>query len=292
MTDASTAGQPEPVKQTVAVLDSVMSYREMGEGDPVLFLHGNPMSSYLWRNIMPWVQDLGRCIAPDLIGMGDSGRLDEDRYRYRTHRRYLDAFCAELAIEDRVVIVGHDWGGALGFDWAHRHPNAVKGIAYGETLVHPTVGDAPAERAELVRFARSDAGEAAILHGDFLLDIFLRESVLRPLDAEAERQYRSVWAESGESRRPILTWLREVPSYGEPHDVYQAIDSYAQWMATSPVPKLLIVTSQGQLTGPNLEFCRAWPNQTEVTVDAKHFFQEDAPEAVGRALREWLQLLS
>jgi haloalkane dehalogenase len=279
-------------KQTVAVDASYMAYREVGQGDPILFLHGNPMSSYLWRNIIAQVQDLGRCIAPDLIGMGDSGRLDGDQYRYHVHRKYLDAFCEALGISNRVVIVGHDWGGALGFDWARRHPDAVRGIAYGETLVHPAVGDAPAERAELVKFARSDEGESAILHGDFLLDIFLRESVLKPLDVDAEREYRRVWSRPGELRRPMLTWLQEVPSFGEPHDVHQAIESYADWMATSLVPKLLIVTSQGQLAGPNLDFCRAWPNQTEITVDAKHFFQEDAPEAVGQALREWLQALS
>ncbi|MCX2934085.1 haloalkane dehalogenase [Mycobacterium sp. CVI_P3] len=288
MTDGPTAGQPEPVKRTVAVLDSVMSYREVGEGDPVLFLHGNPMSSYLWRNIMPWVQDLGRCIAPDLIGMGDSGRLDADPYRYVTHRRYLDAFCAELAIDDRVVIVGHDWGGALGFDWASRHPDAVRGIAYGETLVHPSVGDEPPERADLIRFCRSDEGEKTVLHSDFILDVFLKASVLTPMPAEVEQEYRRPWVSLGESRRPTLTWVQEVPLLGQPSDVYEAIGNYASWLASSPVPKLLIVTTEGQLTGVNLEFCRNWPNQTEVRVEAKHFFQEDAPDAVGGALRDWL----
>lgn len=291
MTDASTAGHAEPTKRTVAVLDSFMAYREIGEGDPVLFLHGNPMSSYLWRNIMPWVQDLGRCIAPDLIGMGDSGRLEGDEYRYRTHRRYLDAFCAELGIGDRVVIVGHDWGGALGFDWASRHPGAMKGIAYGETLVHQSVGDEPPERADLIRFCRSDDGEKTILHSDFILDVFLKGSVLTPMPAEAEQEYRRPWASLGELRRPTLTWVQEVPLLGEPSDVYEVIDNYASWLASSPVPKLLIVATDGQLAGPNLEFCRSWPNQTEVLVEAKHFFQEDAPEAVGDALRNWMQSL-
>jgi len=277
-------------KQTIAVLESFMAYREVGQGDPILFLHGNPMSSYLWRNIIPQVSDLGRCIAPDLIGMGDSGRLVADEYRYETHRAYLDAFCEALDLRSRVVIVGHDWGGALGLDWAHRHPDAVRGIAYGETLVHPTVGDDPPERAELVKFVNSPEGESAILDGDFLLDIFMH-SVLKPLEAEAESEYRRVWSVPGESRRPILTWVREVPSFGKPRNVYDVIESYSNWMAASLVPKLLIVTTEGQLAGHNLDYCRMWPNQTEVTVEAKHFFQEDAPEAVGQALRGWISAL-
>ncbi len=273
---------------TVAVADSYMAYREAGEGDPILFLHGNPMNSFLWRNIIPHVQDLGRCIAPDLIGMGDSGRLTGDEYRYETHRQYVDAFCDALGLHERVVIVGHDWGGALGFDWAQRHPDAVRGIAYGETLVHPTVGDAPPERAELVKTVRSPEWESSLLNGDFLLDIFMMASTLTPLGSEVQHEYRRVWTNLGESRRPMLTWVQEVPSFGEPKNVYRIIDRYSNWMATSTVPKLLIVATEGQLAGPNLEFCRAWPNQTEVTVEAKHFFQEDAPLAVGHALREWV----
>jgi haloalkane dehalogenase len=278
-------------KRTVAVGDSFMAYRDVGEGDPILFLHGNPMSSYLWRNVIAQVQDLGRCIVPDLIGMGDSGRLPKENYRFATHRSCLDAFCDALELRDRVVIVGHDWGGPLGFDWAHRHPEAVRGIAYGETLVHPNVGDHPPERAELVKWSRSPEGEAAILNGDFLLDIFMQASTLKPLAADAEAEYRRVWSVYGESRRPMLTWVQEVPSFGEPQDVYQAIESYSKAMVASTVPKLLIVSTQGQMAGPDLEFCRTWANQTEVAVEAKHFFQEDAPEAVGQALRDWIGTL-
>lgn len=277
------------VKQTIEVLDSFMAYQEVGEGDPILFLHGNPMSSFLWRNVVPHVQDLGRCIAPDLIGMGDSGRPASSDYRYETHRAYLDAFCEALNLRERVVLVGHDWGGALGFDWAQRHSNATKGIAYGETLVHPTVGDEPPERAELVRFCRSEEGGNAILSGDFLLDIFLRESTLTAIPPHVEQEYRRPWSEAGESRRPILTWVQEVPTLGTPSDVYEVIDRYAAWMASTPIPKLLIISTEGQLVGPHLELCRKWPNQSEVTVNAKHFFQEDAPEAVGRALRNWIR---
>lgn len=276
-------------KQTVEVLDSFMAYQECGEGDPILFLHGNPMSSFLWRNIVPHVQDLGRCIAPDLIGMGDSGRLTSSDYRYATHRAYLDSFCEALDIRERVLLVGHDWGGALGFDWAQEHSSSVKGIAYGETLVHPAVGDEPVERTELVRFCRSDEGADAILHGDFLLDIFLRQSTLNPLPADVEQEYRRPWSEVGEGRQPILAWVQEVPTFGVPSDVYRVIDRYAAWMASSAVPKLLIVSTQGQLGGRHLELCRTWPNQSEITVEAKHFFQEDAAQVVGPALRSWIQ---
>jgi haloalkane dehalogenase len=289
--DGTEFGGVHIAKQVVSVEDSTMAYREVGEGDPILFLHGNPMTSFLWRNIMTQVHDLGRCIAPDLIGMGDSGRLDDGDYRFETHGRYLDAFCDALNLRDRVVVVGHDWGGALGFDWAQRHSGAVRGIAYGETLVHPSVGNEPPERADLIRFCRSTEGEAAILGGDFLLDIFLKASTLHPLPLDVEQEYRKVWSAHGEPRRPMVTWVQEVPLLGEPSNVYKVIEDYARWMASTPIPKLLIVSTQGQLAGPNLEFCRGWLNQSEVTVEAKHFFQEDAPVAVGQALREWISAL-
>ncbi|CAN3131220.1 haloalkane dehalogenase [Mycobacterium sp. smrl_JER01] len=286
MNSESTSNQ---AKRTADVLDSFMAYQEVGEGDPIVFLHGNPMSSFLWRNIIPHVQDLGRCIAPDLIGMGDSGRLASGDYRYATHRAYLESFCEELDIRERVVLVGHDWGGALGFDWAQSHSDSVRGVAYGETLVHPTVGDEPAERSELVKFCRSDEGEEAILFGDFLLDIFLRQSTLHPVAADVEQEYRRPWLEVGEGRRPMLTWVQQVPTFGVPDDVYGVIDRYAAWMASTSVPKLLIVSTEGQLAGSHLEFCRTWPNQSEITVEAKHFFQEDSALMVGSALRRWIQ---
>ncbi|WP_099021501.1 haloalkane dehalogenase [Mycolicibacterium palauense] len=288
MTDAPRHGEVRVGKRVVDVAESFMAYRESGEGDPILFLHGNPMNSFLWRNIMVQVQDLGRCIAPDLIGMGDSGCLPGSDYRFATHRRYLECFCDALDLGDRVIVVGHDWGGALGFDWAKKHPEAVQGIAYGETLVHPAVGNEPVERADLIRFCRSSDREAAVLHGDFLLDIFLRAGTLKPLAADVEQEYRKPWSIHGESRRPMLSWVQEVPLLGEPSDVHGAISSYAEWMASSPIPKLLIVSSQGQLGGANLEYCRTWPNQSEVSVEAGHFFQEDAPGVVGKALRAWI----
>ncbi len=291
MTDEPRHEEIGVAERVATVGDSFMAYREVGEGDPILFLHGNPMSSFLWRNIMTQLQDFGRCIAPDLIGMGGSDRLPGNDYRYATQQRYLDAFCHVMGIGDRVIVVGHDWGGALGFDWARRHPNAVQGIAYGETLVHPTVGNEPQERAELIRFSRSADGEAAILHSDFLLDIFLQGGTLQPLAPDVERQYRKPWSPHGESRRAMLTWVQEVPLLGEPQDVCAVIGECSQWMASSAVPKLLIVSTQGQLDGSNLECCRSWPNQSEVRIEAKHFFQEDDPRAVSEALRGWIRTL-
>jgi len=179
-------------------------------------------------------------------------------------------------------------GGALGFDWARRHPNAVKGITYGEMLVHPSVGSEPPERADLIKFCRSEDGEKTILHSDFILDVFLKAGVLNPLPAQVEQEYRRPWTSLGELRRPTLTWVQEVPLLGQPSDVYEVIENYTSWLASSPVPKLLIVTTEGRFAGPNLEFCRSWPNQSEVLVEAKHFFQEDAPEAVGAAMRNWM----
>ena len=290
MTEISTAELP---KKYATVLGKRMAYAEMGEGDPIVFLHGNPTSSYLWRNIMPHVANLGRCLAPDLIGMGDSDKLDNvgpGSYRFVEHRRYLDALLDQLGVRENVTVVIHDWGSALGFDWANRHRDAMKGICYMEGIVRPVTWEEWPEAATAVfQGFRSENGEAMVLEKNVFVERVLPGSIIRPLADEEMAVYRRPFAEAGEGRRPTLTWPRQIPISGEPADVVAIAQDYSEWLAVSQVPKLFVSAEPGAiLTGPQREFCRAWPNQTEVTVKGSHFIQEDSPHEIGEALRSWL----
>jgi haloalkane dehalogenase len=295
----SNTEQPDREIQTyrVNVDGHQIAYRSIGSGDPIVFLHGNPTSSYLWRNIMPHVGAHGRCIAPDLIGMGDSDKLagsDPNRYAYTVHQKFLDGALAALDITDRVTLVVHDWGSALGFDWASRHPERVKSIAYMEALVQPmTWENWPEPSRPLFQALRSDAGEALILEKNVFIERILPASVQRELtDAEMEA-YRRPFLETGESRRPMLSWPRSLPFDGEPADVVGVVRNYSDWMATNEIPKLFINADPAAiLVGTQREFCRSWLNQTEVTVPGIHFIQEDSPHEIGQTLAAWLQALS
>ena len=279
-------------KQYATVQGRQMAYVEAGSGDPIVFLHGNPTSSYLWRNIIPHVSDQGRCIAPDLIGMGDSDKLPHsgpDSYRFVEHRSYLDGFLETLGVEDSVIFVIHDWGSALGFDWAHRHQEAVKGIAYMEAICGPvSFEDWPEQASRVFDGMRSEAGEEIILEKNVFIERILPSSMIRDLTDEEMDEYRRPYLEPGESRRPTLTWPREIPFDGQPADVAEVVDSYATWLASSEIPKLYIHTEPGFLSTIFADTCRHWPNQSEVTVKGIHFIQEDAPDEIGRAIATWL----
>jgi haloalkane dehalogenase len=287
----------EPPKKRVAVHGKQMAYVEAGTGDPIVFLHGNPTSSYLWRNVMPHLEGLGRCIAPDLIGMGDSDKLEGSgpgSYRFVEHRRYLDGLLDALGVEKRrVTIVGHDWGSALGFDWANRHREAIKGIAYMEAIVRPLAwAEWPAPIRKLFEGFRSEAGEAMVLGKNVFVERVLPGSVLRGLTDAEMAVYRRPFFELGEARRPTLTWPREIPLDGEPADVVAIVQAYADWLSTSDVPKLFVNAEPGAiLVGAQREFCRRWPNQTEITVRGSHFIQEDSPDQIGPALANWYRAL-
>jgi haloalkane dehalogenase len=269
-----------------------IAYVEMGAGDPIVFLHGNPTSSYLWRAVMPHLAGSGRCIAPDLLGMGDSQKLEDSgptSYRFVDHRRHLDDLLERLGVVDRVTFVVHDWGSALGFDWANRHRGAMKGIAYMEALVMPVTWSMWPEAARnIFRAFRSPAGEEIVLTKNVFVERVLPSSVLRTLADEEMDEYRRPYVTAGESRRPTLTWPREIPIDGEPADVHQIVADYAAWLATSDVPKLFVNADPGSiLTGAPREFCRTWVNQTEVTVPGLHFIQEDSPDLIGEAIAQW-----
>ena len=280
-------------KKRAQVLDHNMAYVEAGEGDPIVLLHGNPTSSYLWRGIIPYLSGLGRCIAPDLIGMGDSEKLEDSgphRYRFVEHRRFLDAFLEAVGVHDNVTFVVHDWGSALGFDWANRNRHAVKGLAYMEAIVQPlTWTQWPEAALRVFQGFRSPNGESMILTSNLFVERVLPGSIKRKLTDEEMAEYRRPFLEPGESRRPTLTWPREIPIEGEPEDVTEIVGSYAVWLRQSPISKLFVNADPGAiLVGEQREFCRTWPNQTEVTVPGIHFIQEDAPDEIGQAIADWL----
>jgi len=286
---AIAAADPHP-RRTAKVLDSTMAYVDTGAGDPVVFLHGNPTSSYLWRNVIPHVARGARCLAPDLIGMGDSGKTADGSYRFVDHARYLDAWFAALGLDRRVTLVVHDWGSALGFDWAFRHQGSVRGVAYMEAIVQPLTWEQWPEKARAIFQAlRSAAGEEMVLQKNVFVERILPLSVLRGLTEEEMAVYRRPYREPGESRRPTLTWPREIPIDGEPVDVVAIVDRYSRWLATSDVPKLFVNADPGViLTGAQRQYCRTWKNQREITVPGSHFIQEDSPTEIGRAVAEFV----
>jgi haloalkane dehalogenase len=285
-------------KKTVDVLDSRMAYHERGAGALLLFLHGNPTSSYLWRDVMPPLEGHGRLIAPDLIGMGDSGKLRDprpDTYRFVTHRRYLDAFIdAMIGQDEKILFVIHDWGSALGFDWANRHRDRVRGIAYMEGIVRPIAGweEWSAAATPIFQGFRSEKGEAMILDRNMFVERVLPGSVLRKLSDVEMTEYRKPFL-AREDRWPTLTWPRQIPIQGEPADVVAIVADYAKWMAQNDIPKLFVNADPGAiLIGPVREFCRSWKNQSEVTVAGSHFIQEDSGAAIGQAIAAWMKARS
>lgn len=284
-------------KQTTDVLGSKMAYVESGSGDPIVFLHGNPTSSYLWRNVMPHLEGQGRLIAPDLIGMGDSDKLEPsgpERYTFVEHRRYLDALLEQLDVRENVTLVIHDWGSGLGFDWANRHREAIKGIAYMEAIVRPLTWEQWPEAARgIFQAFRSPAGEDVVLEKNVFVERILPASILRDPSDEEMAEYIRPFATPGEGRRPTLTWPRQIPIENEPADVTEIVSAYGAWLAESPVPKLFINADPGSiLIGEQREFCRSWPNQEEVTVKGLHFVQEDSPDEIGQAIARWRGALS
>ena len=293
MSDASIPSKDPYARTRVPVLDSHMVCVDEGAGDSIVFLHGNPTSSYLWRNIIPHCMSLGRCLAPDLIGMGESGKNPSGSYRFADHARYLDAWLDAIDIGDNVTFVIHDWGSALGFDWARRHPERMKGIVFMEAIVRPVTWDEwPDAARRIFQGFRSEAGEEMVLVKNVFVERVLPGSVLRGLSEEEMAVYRRPFAEPGESRRPTLTWPREIPIDGEPADVVAIVQAYADWLSASPLPKLLIDAQPGAiLNGAQLEFARGWPNTTEVAVPGSHFVQEDSPDAIGHAIADWYATL-
>ena len=285
---------PRYERKFATVNSKRMAYVDQGEGDPIVFQHGNPTSSYLWRNIMPHCAGLGRLIACDLIGMGDSEKLENsgpERYTYTEQREYLFALWQQIGITDNVIFVVHDWGSALGFDWANQNRNKVQGIAYMEALVK-TINweDFPENARGAFQGFRSKAGESMVLDKNIFVERVLPGAVIRNLTDEEMNHYRKPYLDPGEDRRPTLTWPRQIPIEGEPPEVCQIVDDYGAWLARCDLPKLFINADPGSiLTGRQREYCRSWPNQREVTVKGAHFVQEDSPDEIGQAVAAFVK---
>ena len=282
------ASDPYP-RRRISAGGAEIAYVETGAGHPIVFLHGNPTSSYLWRNIIPHLESMAHCLAPDLVGMGESESAPNGSYRFTDHSMFLDQWFEKMGLTSDVTLVLHDWGSALVFHWAKRNPDRIKGLVYMEAIVRPvTWEDWPEAARQVFRGFRSPAGEEMVLEKNIFVERVLPGSVLRGLTEQEMEVYRRPYLEAGESRRPTLTWPREIPIDGEPADVVEIVSAYGDWLANTDVPKLFINADPGAiLTGPQREFCRSWPNQKEVTVKGSHFIQEDSPAEIGQAIADW-----
>ena len=279
-------------KKSVILDSKKLAYVEIGEGAPIVFLHGNPTSSYLWRNVIPHLSASYRCLAPDLVGMGDSEKLDNvtgNSYRFVEHCSYLDLFFEQMNL-DKVVLVVHDWGSVLGFDWARRHSDSIRGITYMEGIVKPlTWNQWNKNSRSLFEALRSPAGEDLVLNRNIFVERILPGSILRKITDIEMDVYRRPFSQPGEDRRPTLTWPREIPIDGSPEDVHKIVSDYASWMTDNNIPKLFINAEPGAiLIGEQRDFCRTWKNQSEITVKGSHFIQEDAPDEIGLAIADWM----
>jgi haloalkane dehalogenase len=288
------SAEPFAPKSYAEVNGRRMAYIDAGAGETIVFQHGNPTSSYLWRNVMRQCEGLGRLVACDLIGMGDSDKLTPsgaDRYGYAEQRDYLWALWDKLALGSRIVLVLHDWGSALGFEWARRHPERVAGIVYMEALVAPvTWADWPENARRVFQNFRSPAGEEMVLEKNVFVERVLPGSILRKLSDAEMAEYRRPFAQAGEGRRPTLSWPRQIPIEGAPPDVVAVVEDYGRWLSASAVPKLFVNAEPGSiLVGHQREICRRWPNQAEVTVKGSHFVQEDSPDEIGRAVADFVR---
>ena len=284
------------IKKYAEINNKKMAYIDEGNGDTFLFLHGNPTSSYLWRNIAPHVEDMGRVVIPDLIGMGDSEKLDgidNEGYKYHGQYGYLTGLLENLDLGNDIHLIIHDWGSAMGFQFARENPDRVKSITYMEAIVMPLTWEQwPDAATKIFQLFRSDAGEELVLEKNFFVErILLADSATGYTDEE-KAEYIRPFLEEGEDRRPTLTWPRQIPLDGEPNAVVEEVRKNAEFHKDSEIPKLFINANPGSiLVGEQREFARTWKNQTEITVSGNHFIQEDSSEEIGTALRDFVKAL-
>jgi len=283
-------------KKFIDVDSKKIAYVDEGHGDPIILIHGNPTSSFLWRNIVPELLNSGRVIVPDLIGQGDSEKLPvsdgADRYSLEVAYKYVDGLLQNIGADNNVTLVIHDWGSGIGFLWAMRNPDAVKGVAYMEAIVKPmSWDDWPEGGVGIFKGFRSEKGEDLILNRNMFIEGVLPSSVIRELTEKEMNAYRAPHIKE-EDRQPLLNWPRQIPLEGEPENIVSLVNDYGAFMSSSNIPKLFINAEPGSiLLGKQREFCRSWPNQKEVTVKGIHFIQEDSPVEIGQAVAEWLETI-
>ena len=278
------------------IKNSKMAFIDEGSGDTFLFLHGNPTSSFLWRNIAPHVEDIGRIVIPDLIGMGDSDKLegvDNPGYKYHGQYSYLTALMDELDLGDNIHLIIHDWGSAMGFQFARENQDRIKSITYMEAIVMPLTWDQwPDPATKIFGLFRSEAGEELVLEKNFFVERILLADSSTGYTEEEKSEYIRPFINPGEDRRPTLTWPRQIPLDGEPSEVVEEVKLNAEFHKESDIPKLFINADPGSiLIGDQREFARSWKNQTEITVSGNHFIQEDSSEEIGAALRNFVESL-
>jgi len=282
-------------KKFKTILGHKMAYIDEGSGDPIVFLHGNPTSSFLWRNVMPHLEERGRLIAIDTIGMGDSDKIQNattENYTLAENCEYTFALLEAIGVDKNVTLVLHDWGSGVGFHWANKNPEKVKAIAYMEAIptTFPTWDDFPADLHAPIGMLRSPEGDKVVLEDNFFIETLLPSAILRSLSQEEHQEYRSPFIESGSDRLATLAGPRQLPIAGEPAETVAIIDSYSKFLKSSTqIPKLFINAEPGAfLVGYARDFVRTFPNQEEVTVKGAHFIQEDSPHDIGQAILNWL----
>ena len=282
-------------KSSVNIDGQKLAYIDVGEGTPIVMLHGNPTSSFLWRNIIPHLNDLGRVIVPDLIGHGDSDKLPvsmgPDRYTFENTFEYIDKILNKLEINQDITLILHDWGSALGFYWAMKNPEKIKAICYMEAIVSPiNWSDWPEQARGIFKGFRSAKGEDLILKRNMFIEAVLPSSIIRKLTKDEMDEYRKPFLNEND-RQVTLNWPRQIPIEGEPSHMFRLVSSYADWISNDgDIPKLFINADPGSiLIGNQREFCRGWKNQTEVTVNGLHFIQEDSPHEIGEAISSWMR---
>ena len=281
-------------RKRVRVLGAEMAYIEAGEGAPIVLLHGNPATSYLWRNVIPHLEGLGRCLAPDLMNSGESGNIPGGGLRYRGHIPYMDAWFEAVGATENAFFVLHDWGAALGFNRVSRYPEQVIGLAYMESMVRPRLWtDMPEDRVAQFQTLRGEAGLAMVMEDNFFVETMLFErGIVRDL-SEAEKEAYRKPTRDPQKRRQTHQWACEIPFEGEPADNYEIVKRYSDYLcASGNLPKLFINCEHGHaLAGAAREFCRGWPNQEEITIPTRHYGQEDCPDEIGRAVAAFIRKL-
>jgi len=285
-------------KKYKEILGKKMAYFDDGVGDPIVFLHGNPASSFLWRNITPYVEGMGRIIIPDLIGMGDSEKLEGENnsdYKYHGQFKFLSSLLDELDLGKNINLVIHDWGSAMGFQYARENSDRIKSICFMEAIVMPLISweQWPENARNIFQLMRSDAGEEIVLEKNIFVERILLNDSAEGFTDEEKAEYIRPFKNAGEDRRPTLTWPRQIPIEGEPIEVVEEVGKNAEFHKNSDIPKLFINAEPGSiLTGDQREFVRTWANTKEITVKGYHFIQEHSPNEIGEAIKDFLSSLS